>query len=582
LKAALLRCVEGNHLAFWAASALVDLWGATDEEVHSTINKAAEQPISKRQNIAHVLPLVMADKSRCRQLLLEIVAGNDKDRIRADFALEGLRILGIDASDREATDCVLARGYDEGRFVVGNEVREVILAFYGDERVLDLAKRELQRESGAIGTVAEVFAGDGAMRRLVLNAVAPLDLNTRSAIVESLSMRAAYDAESRVLISAGRHEEAGEIVIDASIKFARINRDASQISAEYVGEILRELDAIGPRMDARRQGAMAALIAIRRLDLLPKADRFSGIHGAGVHKHREMLRLVALEWASIVEGLGGDDAALAALGVERDNFFEVFGNDVGSSKAMTAFALSLVEASTKGVPAPAIRFVERIRPSSGLLRELCLSGLRYTGHSNWDTFSTAITAGEVLGRHFGSDHGLEEQLIRNLDQDPCDAGTIMALCEGWPVSTALQNLRSRLTGKPRLPIPVEFKLMSVVTPPDRLVDALAWAANELDGDLWESPAHWIPSIVRRLKEDDEAYARMRELLFGQPSPGAKASFPRLLARARGLTEDLHAWCQSETQRDKEIFVGEVGLDLVAGQRRLVAQSLFGILSGRDI
>jgi hypothetical protein len=36
LKAALLRCVEGDNLAFWAASALVDLWGATDEEVHSS------------------------------------------------------------------------------------------------------------------------------------------------------------------------------------------------------------------------------------------------------------------------------------------------------------------------------------------------------------------------------------------------------------------------------------------------------------------------------------------------------------------------------------------------------------------
>lgn len=582
LKAALLRCVEGNHLAFWAASALVDLWGAADEEVHSTLNKAAEQPINKRQNIAHVLPLIMADRSRCRWLLLEIVAGNDKDRIRADFALEGLRILGIDASDREATDCVLARGYDEDRFVVGNEVREVISAFYGDERVVELAKRELQRESGTIGTVAEVFASDSAMRRLVLNAAAPLDLNMRSAIVESLSVKAAYDAESRALISAARHEEAGKIVIDASIKFAQINRDAGQISAEYVGEIVRELDAVGPRMDARRQAAMAALIVIRRLDLLPKADRFSGIHGIGMHKHREMLRLVASEWASIVEDLGGDDAALSALGVERDNFFEVFGNDVDSSKAMTAFALSLVEASTKGVPAPAIRFVERIRPSSGLLHELCLSGLRYAGNTNWDTFSTAITAGEVLGRHFASDHGLEDQLIRNLDQNSRDAGTIMALCEGWPASAALQDLRSRLAGEPQLPIPVAFKLMSVITPPDRLVGCLAWAANELDGDLWESPAHWISSIVRRLKEDDTAYARMRELLFGQPSPGLKASFPRLLVRARGLTEDLHAWCQSETQRDKDIFVGEVGLDLIAGRRRLVAQSLFDILSERDV
>jgi hypothetical protein len=65
-----------------------------------------------------------------------------------------------------------------------------------------------------------VFADDSAMRRLVLDAAAPLDLNMRSAIVESLSMRAVSDADSLVRISAARHEESGEIVIESSIEFA--------------------------------------------------------------------------------------------------------------------------------------------------------------------------------------------------------------------------------------------------------------------------------------------------------------------------------------------------------------------------
>lgn len=316
----------------------------------------------------------MADKSECRRLLLEIVASGD--RIRADFALEGIRLLGIDAADREATDCVLARGYGGERFVVQNEVREVILTFNRDERVVDLAKRELQRESGAIGTVAEVFSDNAAIRRLVLDAAATLDLNMRVGILEPLSMRAAYDAVSRALISGAQHEEAGEIVIGASIKAAQTNRETDQIGPEYLDEVERELSAIGPRMDARRQGAMAALAAIKRLDMMPKPDSLSGIHGVGIHKHRAMLRFVASEWGSIAEGLGGEEAALAALGVERKSFFDVFGNDVNSSKAMRAFAFSLVEGSTNGAPAAAIRLAERVRPSSGFLRELCLRSLK--------------------------------------------------------------------------------------------------------------------------------------------------------------------------------------------------------------
>ena len=37
LKAALLRCVENDRLSFWAAPALVDLWGAADAEVRAAL-----------------------------------------------------------------------------------------------------------------------------------------------------------------------------------------------------------------------------------------------------------------------------------------------------------------------------------------------------------------------------------------------------------------------------------------------------------------------------------------------------------------------------------------------------------------
>src|SRR5258708_39507496 len=104
------------------------------------------------------------------------------ERIRADFALEGLRNLALNASDREAPDCVLAPDYDEERFVVENEGREVIAIFHDDRRVVDLAKRQLQRESGVIATVATVFVDNAEMRRLVLDAAAPLELHMRRSI----------------------------------------------------------------------------------------------------------------------------------------------------------------------------------------------------------------------------------------------------------------------------------------------------------------------------------------------------------------------------------------------------------------
>jgi hypothetical protein len=142
-------------------------------------------------------------------------------------------------------------------------------------------------------------------------------------------------------------------------------------------------------------------------------------------------------------------------------------------------------------------------------------------------------------------------------------------------------MRSRFRGN-ELHIPVSFRLTAVFSAPDRFVDALTWAADNLHGELWESLTHWVPSIIRRLKTDDTAYRKMRNTLFAQPSPGMKASLPRILAGARTLDAELREWCRAECAKGEGVFVGEVGMDLIAGQRRLVAQSLFDLLSSQDI
>src|SRR5262249_25081266 len=161
----------------------------------------------------------------------------------------------------------------------------------------ELAKRQTQREGGVIGTVASVFSGDAEMRRLVLRAAAPLELGMRISILEFLHKRAGPAGPDRDLISAARHGSVGGDRIRASIKLGQLNRDMDQISADYLAETGRELEAVGPRMDARRQGAMGALIAVRRLDLLPAPDKLSG---PGMDKNREILRFVASEWAGMV------------------------------------------------------------------------------------------------------------------------------------------------------------------------------------------------------------------------------------------------------------------------------------------
>jgi hypothetical protein len=128
---------------------------------------------------------------------------------------------------------------------------------------------------------------------------------------------------------------------------------------------------------------------------------------------------------------------------------------------------------------------------------------------------------------------------------------------------------------------LHYKVASIASSADTLTDALVWAASELVGDFWEANPYWIPNIIRRIQNDDVTYRAMLKRLAEHPSPGVKASFPRLLGRARGVSDELRAWCISECERAKTELVGEVGLDLVAGQPRLVALSLFDLLAARE-
>ena len=481
IKSLLLRCLEDERsLTFWAASALIQLWGADDEEVRGALLKSATLPVSKRQNVAHVLPLVMDDKAQCRALLLEII--NSNGNTRADFALQGLRQLGINASDTEAADCVFARGYQQERFVLDNEVAEVLRTFSTDERALSLARAQLRRDWGTIGTVAQVFGDNAEMRRAVLAVAAPLDLDLRAAVLHDLSRRAAYDPYSRSAIEEARFEEAGDITVGASIALARVNKQTNDVSEPYLDQLNRELNAIGPRMDARRQGAFASLVILERLDCLDDAERTFGIGGIGSHRHHEVLRLVATEWRALAAYCGGDNEALAALGVNHGGFFDTFGDYLESSFEIRALSLRLIDEHFRG-PAPpaALRLIERARPTSGYLREICLKSLAHSGPTNWPSFSAALTAGEVLSRNFVGDQQTEAALLQRVNADPLSPGLIAAIADGWPTSPLMEALKAKLQQGVGLPIPVHFKLVAAVSPPDKFVEALSHGAKLLAG-----------------------------------------------------------------------------------------------------
>jgi hypothetical protein len=88
-------------------------------------------------------------------------------------------------------------------------------------------------------------------------------------------------------------------------------------------------------------------------------------------------------------------------------------------------------------------------------------------------------------------------------------------------------------------------------------------------------------VIRRLQADEAAFAQTKDALLSAPSPDLKASFPRLLSRAKGLSQELRDWCVAECRRAESDLIGEVGFDLIAAAYRVVVESLFDLLAGRE-
>jgi hypothetical protein len=188
----------------------------------------------------------------------------------------------------------------------------------------------------------------------------------------------------------------------------------------------------------------------------------------------------------------------------------------------------------------------------------------------------------ALARHFKSDSTIVPALEAWVLKHRSDDGYTLSHVARVAPTPTLKAALLRCVENDRLSFWAAPALVDLWGAADAEVRAALLATAGWPVEKRQHVAHTLPAVVRRLKADDEAYGRMRGILFDQPSPGVKASFPRILAQARTLDADLCNWCRAEYSKEEGVFVAEVGMDLIAGQCRLVRQSVFDLLSGRDV
>ena len=277
-------------------------------------------------------------------------------------------------------------------------------------------------------------------------------------------------------------------------------------------------------------------------------------------------------WERITR-FGKKEAAWENLCVFADTYPSV-------RKEAIDYAKSLVDTNMP-VTENVLSFIGRVCPRSELLAKCCLNILlpkdkRGQGLS----YPQIYLAAKLLGEHFKGDKEIFAQLSQSVYHDD---GIIQALCYGWADSEIVQKVFDSYKEDTRgWSYEVAVKLFSLKAARDRFFRTICGVIKDVEVDNSLLNIFGVrgisESIIYRLREDLSLSEMLIKKLSVNPTASEKATLPRLIYSAQGLSEELRKWSTDELAHQlSDDFFPETGVDLVAGKLMPVVHSLLAIL-----
>ena len=569
----------------WPADFLIEGWGMQDTEVAERLTQIAFGSAADASQIGHLLPKIIEDKAKCRSRLLELL--QDPECKRPDFVMSGLKALGNTEGDTDVVDTVLNPLPNREMWYHMDVIAHLIVDYSSDQRVKELAKQELLERDGVYAAVALACGGDEEMRKRIIEIACPLPVRLRGVIATHLGEEDVDEAFALSLLKLYDHEQDEEVKTQASISYHKRLEASGQDIRPAVETLSKSIVCYGFDHEERRQAAFCGLEILGRLDVMINAkerigsDRICAIPlpTRMLSPNIPLIRHILQNWDNIKAALGSefwDRLSRNSSGpLSRWDALCIFADEFSSPRDE---AIRFLEDRTERTATPNIlRFLGRVRPKSQILLEYCLKELRIGDDQHNCSREGVAVAAELLGTHFGSDNDVKGHIIPESPEERIDEKVILALCEGWPKSEELKRI-FEMVRKQKQPLDYAtyFQLICLKSPSVVVFD-----------DLMSSfePQHRLSSrgisrpVLRRLEMDNRFYRMLIKRLQNNPTPSEKATIPRLIGVARGVSSELRTWCIEEANRQlcgKES--PEIGFDLIIGELRPVAHSLLDVLN----
>ena len=192
----------------------------------------------------------------------------------------------------------------------------------------------------------------------------------------------------------------------------------------------------------------------------------------------------------------------------------------------------------------------------------------------------AVIAAELLGTHFGNDNDILSHIMSEGAKKHIYNKVILVLCEGWSESNEIEHIFEIVSKqKLQLSLTAYFRLICRKSQSKVVFDGLEKILSSPNPAQLHNSRFITRPVLRRLRTDDNLFAMLTDRLQNKPTSSEKATIPRLISAARGISNELRTWCIEEMNRQLSVTeTPQIGVDLLVGERRPVLHSLLDILS----
>ncbi|AFZ27223.1 putative NTPase (NACHT family) [Cylindrospermum stagnale PCC 7417] len=585
-KAKLLSSLD-SQFPHWSAEALIEGWGIQDTEVAQRLRQIAFSSAAEASKIGHLLPQIIEDKTVCRNRLLEVLQNPNCER--PDIVMSGLAILGSTQGDTEVVDIVLNLISKLNRNNTIHElvIKNLFLDYSSDERVRELAKRELLEGNDIYSiheTVVLAYGSSLEIRQKIIEVTSPLPVRLRWIIAKYLGEGGNDQNFAMSLLKFYDHDHDLEVKTQASISYHTLLKASDQDLAPALEILSKNIVDSGIRKYERRQAAFCGLVLLGRLDIVVNAKEYNGqlctisINNA-ISLNAPLLKHIIQNWDAIKAALGNELWSRFSRNKTTSQLdiwdrLSIFAHEYPSPRnELLQFLEHQTERNTNS---NILRFLDKVCPKSSLLLEYCLNTLdtraKYSGRLGQEE----IVAAQLLGENFGGDQEVLNRIIAGADLEDVSDKIIVALCEGWTESQEFAFIFERVSRDPsKLTYAAYFKIICRKQESDLVFHAIIQVisrTNYYNRLLDQS------SIIQRLRKDDSLLEMLFSHLQANPTPSSKATIPKIIASARNLSPELRDWCIEEANYQlSSIKTPEIGIDWISGGMRPVVHSLLDIL-----